>query len=83
MRPSALLRKSFSSASWQSWRATSSGPARDRAVGRCRKHFGSTLQQLGMPLADLIGWTLKLLGQLDQRLVAANGGQRHLRLEGR
>jgi hypothetical protein len=52
-------------------------------LGRGRKHIGSPLQQLGTPLADLVGMNFELLGKLDQRPVAAHRGQRHLRLERR
>jgi hypothetical protein len=48
-----------------------------------REYLGGTRQQLRAPLADLVWVDLELLRQLDQRLVAADGGQRHLRLERR
>lgn len=41
------------------------------------------LLKLGLPLRDLVGVHIKLLRQLHQRLVAAQGCHRHLRLERR
>jgi len=52
-------------------------------VGGRREHLGRACQELRAPLADLVRMDLELLRQLDQRPVATDGGQRHLRLERR
>lgn len=41
------------------------------------------LKELVFPLFDLVGVHVKLLGQFHQRLLAPDGGKRHLCLEGR
>ena len=45
------------------------------------EHVGGLGQQLVLPVSDLVGVHVMLLRQLGQRLVASNGGQRHLGLE--
>ena len=47
------------------------------------KHVRGSGEQLLLPFGDLGGMDTELLGQFGQRLVAFDGGQRHLRLEGR
>src|SRR5919107_3035551 len=47
------------------------------------KQPGCPVEQLRLPLGDLVGVNVELLCQLGQRLVASDGGQSHLRLEGR
>jgi hypothetical protein len=47
------------------------------------KNTGSAFQQLPAPRRDLVRMDIKLLRQLGQRLVPFDGGQSHLRLEGR
>lgn len=47
------------------------------------KHVGGALQQLGLPLGDLVGMDIMLLGQFGQGLLATEGGQRHFGLERR
>ena len=58
--------------------------------GRCRlrpgrgpEHPGSPVKKLGLPGRDLVGMDIELLGQLGQGLLASQGSQSHLRLEGR
>ena len=70
MRPSALAKKSISS-----------DLLPDLGVQRLQirprfafltgggKHLGRTLQQLGLPLRDLVRVNIEALGQLRQRLV--------------
>jgi hypothetical protein len=41
------------------------------------------LQQLGLPLRDLVRMDIEPFGQLHQRVVTLDGSQRHLGLEGR
>jgi len=43
----------------------------------------SPLKELVFPLFDLVGVHVKLLGQFHQRLLAPDGGKRHLCLESR
>ena len=47
------------------------------------EHVGSAIEQLARPRRDLIGVNIELLRQLDQRLVASDGSQSHLRLKRR
>ena len=47
------------------------------------KTLGSAALKLRFPRRDLIGVDVEMLGQLGYRPVALDGGQRHLRLEGR
>ena len=46
------------------------------------KHPGCPVEQLPLPLGDLVGMNVELLSQLGQRLVASDGRQSHLRFEG-
>ena len=48
-------------------------------LGRCGEHLAGALEQLGAPLADLIGMNLELL---DQGAIPSERGQRHFRFEG-
>ena len=48
---------------------------------RLAKDAGRALEQLVLPVGDLVGVDVELLGELCQRLVAANGGQRDPSLE--
>jgi len=52
-------------------------------VGCGGKYLSRALQQLGSPLADLVGVDLELLGKLDQGPVPPDCGQGHLRFERR
>src|SRR4051794_4230234 len=47
------------------------------------KQPGCPVEQLRLPLGDLVGMNVELLCQLGQRLLALDGGQSHLRLESR
>jgi len=47
------------------------------------EHVGRLGQQLVLSVGDLVGVHVVLLRQLGQRLVASNGGHRHLGLERR
>lgn len=47
------------------------------------KDSRSTFQKLRAPLRDLVRVNVELMCQLGQRLLALDGRQRHLRLEGR
>ena len=40
-------------------------------------------EKLALPLRDLVGVNIEKLGQFAQRLLAPEGGKRHLRLESR
>lgn len=57
-------------------------------IGRLRwclrpaKHAFGSSQQLFLPVGDLSGMYPELLSQFGPRLVAFDGGQRHLGLEG-
>jgi hypothetical protein len=50
-------------------------------LGLGPKYSGSPLQKLCFPLRDLVDVHVELLRQLDQRLLALQGSQRHLCLE--
>jgi hypothetical protein len=50
---------------------------------RLAEDRGGALQELVLPVGDLVGVDVELLGKLRQRLVVANCGQRDLRLERR
>lgn len=52
-------------------------------VGRSGEYLSGALQQLGSPLADLVGVDLELLGELDQGPVSPDGSQGHFRFERR
>lgn len=57
----------------------------DRRLGRHRftaEYVSCLSQQLLLSVGDLVGVKVELLRQLDQRLVAAYGGQCHFGLEG-
>jgi hypothetical protein len=41
------------------------------------------LKELVFPLLDLVRMHVELLGQFNKRLLAPDGGKRHLRLESR
>jgi hypothetical protein len=47
------------------------------------EHIGSATFELRFPRRDLIGMDVELLRQLSRGPVALDGGQSHLRLEGR
>jgi len=49
-------------------------------LGLGPKYSGSPLQKLCFPLRDLVDVHVELLRQLDQRLLALQGSQRHLAL---
>src|ERR1700750_2989069 len=82
--PSATSKESFSSS--QSWRGvTSRRWAGGGGPGACRRpeHPGSPFLKLQFPPRDLVGVNVEMLSQLGYRVLAPNGGQRHLRLKGR
>ncbi|MGY3079162.1 hypothetical protein ACVWZZ_005570 [Bradyrhizobium sp. LM6.10] len=82
---SAPSKKSFSSVSSPILACNDftsmAGPGRCR--GTCPENVRGTALQLGLPRRDLIGVDIKVLGQLRQRSIALDGGQRYFRLEGR
>jgi len=47
------------------------------------EHSGGTLKQMRLPRRDLVRVDVIQVRQLSQRLLALDGRQRHLRLEGR
>ena len=47
------------------------------------ERLGCAFNQLAFPLRDLIRMHVELLGQIGERAIALNGGQRYLGLEGR
>src|SRR5215208_2661392 len=47
------------------------------------EHVGSPVEELGLPLGDLVGMHIELLRQLGQGLLALHGGQGHFGLESR
>lgn len=57
------------------------GSVRFALLGRRQKHARGALEQLGLPLRNLIGMDVELLGQLSQRLVALQRGHGDLRLK--
>src|SRR5258706_9385466 len=52
-------------------------------IGRRGEDLGGTLQQLVLPLRDLVGGHIEALRQLRQRLFVLKRFQRHLRFEAR
>ena len=52
-------------------------------LGRSREDFRGAVQQLGLPLRDLVRMHIEPLRQLGQGLVAPDGGNGHLGLERR
>ena len=80
---SARSKKSFSKASWPIW-ACKRGEVHWRCgLAAGTEDVGGTSDQLALPLDNLAGVQLERLAQLGHRLVVAQGGQRHLRLERR
>jgi hypothetical protein len=59
----------------------------DRWRGRCpasrSENLGSTRLKLRFPCRYLVGMDVEMLRQLGDGAVALDGGQSHLRLEGR
>src|SRR5215218_10195671 len=47
------------------------------------KHVGRPVEELGLPLGDLVGMHIELLGQFGQGLLALHSGQGHFGLESR
>jgi translation initiation factor IF-2 len=56
---------------------------RPTLLGRRHEHADRSVEQLGLPLRDLVGVNVELLRQLSQCSIALDGSKRHLRLEGR
>jgi hypothetical protein len=81
---SAPSKKPFSSASspilaCSAFRSTGGVPF----AGASPNTAARALEQLVLPVGDLVGVQIEPLGEFGQRLVAANGGQRNARLERR
>jgi hypothetical protein len=81
--PSATSKKSFSSVSspilaWSDFTSTSGVLASAR---RRPEHPGSPFLKLRLPLRNLVGMNVEVLRQFSHRVLAPDGGQRHLRLE--
>jgi hypothetical protein len=77
-RPKIILHRELPDLRLQILQAGNFGAALLRGGG---KYVAGPLQQLRLPLRDLMRVDVKALRELRQRLVAFNGGQRHLRLE--
>ena len=83
---SAPAKKSFSSASSPILACSAFKSTAGAAAGLAAPEpntAGRALEQLALPVRDLVGVHIEQLRQLRQRLLALDGGQRHLRLEGR
>ena len=66
-----------------SFRRTGGRGAVHRPPSECAAFVRRLLKKLVLPLYDLVGAQVKLLGQFHQRLFASGGGKRHFRLESR
>ena len=83
IRPSATAKKSFSIASCPIFacRSFRLGPSAAALLGGGREYVAGALEELRLPLRDLLGVDIEALRKLRERLVALDGGQRHLRFE--